>query len=293
MKNKKILIFFRAALGDFYLNFPLFERFRNSYFKGDEITLVTSPMVIDMLYQKNWFDKVVSFYDYKPSRIYDKVIDLDMNLTGMSATYKPGMTFFDILESSYGVELDRKNFDSIFRLHLTKEERDRVESIADPNAVVIHTTNINKRPQGKTPNIQWWEELFSENRNTKFYQVGSKFRPTNRIVPDYSFEYGFSNIIDMRDNFNFRELAYLLEKTKTFVAVDSVVAHLSLSSKKKGIVLWGASSQDIHGHQHNINVNANRPCSPCIDLNVNCCLAQNPNLFPPVNEINHILHKIT
>ena len=62
MKNKKILIFFRAALGDFYLNFPLFERFRNSYFKNDEITLVTSPMVIDMLYQKNWFDKVVSFY---------------------------------------------------------------------------------------------------------------------------------------------------------------------------------------------------------------------------------------
>ena len=105
MKKKKILIFFRAALGDFYLNFPLFERFRNSYFKDDEITLVTSPMVIDMLYQKNWFDKVVSFYDYKPSRIYDKVIDLDMNLTGMSAPYKPGMTFFDILESSYGVEL--------------------------------------------------------------------------------------------------------------------------------------------------------------------------------------------
>ena len=26
MKNKKILIFFRAALGDFYLNFPLFDK---------------------------------------------------------------------------------------------------------------------------------------------------------------------------------------------------------------------------------------------------------------------------
>ena len=293
MKNKKILIFFRASLGDFYLNFPLFESFRNQKYKGDELTLVTSPLVLDMLYEKKWFDNLIPLTDYKPSRTFDKIIDLGINQTGMSATHKPNMTFFDILESTYDVELNRKEFDSIFRLHLTKKEKDRIETIADPNAVVIHTTNLNKRPQGKTPSAQWWDELFTVNRDTKFIQVGSKYKIASRIVPDYTFEYGFSNITDMRDNFNFRELAYLLEKTKTFVAVDSIVAHLSLSSKKKGIVLWGASSQDIHGHQHNINVNANRPCSPCIDLNVNCCLAQNPNLFPSVNEINHILHKIT
>ena len=232
MKNKKILIFFRATLGDFYLNFPLFESFRNQKYKGDELTLVTSPLVLDMLYEKKWFDNLIPLTDYKPSRTFDKIIDLDINQTGMSATHKPNMTFFDILESTYDVELNRKEFDSIFRLHLTKKEKDRIETIADPNAVVIHTTNLNKRPQGKTPSAQWWDELFTVNRDTKFIQVGSKYKIASRIVPDYTFEYGFSNITDMRDNFNFRELAYLLEKTKTFVAVDSIVAHLSLSSKK-------------------------------------------------------------
>ena len=96
MKKKKILIFFRASLGDFYLNFPLFESFRNQKYKGDELTLVTSPLVLDMLYEKKWFDNLIPLTDYKPSRTFDKIIDLDINQTGMSATHKPEMTFFNL-----------------------------------------------------------------------------------------------------------------------------------------------------------------------------------------------------
>ena len=66
MKKKKILIFFRASLGDFYLNFPLFESFRNQKYKGDELSLVTSPLVLDMLYEKKWFDNLIPLTDYKP-----------------------------------------------------------------------------------------------------------------------------------------------------------------------------------------------------------------------------------
>ena len=291
-KTKKILIFFRASYGDFYLNFPLFERFRNFKYKHDELTLVTSHVVLDMLYLKNWFDKLIPIDQFIPTRDYDKVIDLDINVTGVSATHKSNMTFFDILESTYDVELNRKNFYDIFKLNVKDSEKEKIDNEIDFNSVIIHTTNINKKPYGKAPDQNWWAELVSNNRNIIFYQVGSKYRASKRIQPDYTFDYDNTNIIDIRDKYNFRELSYILEKTKTFIAVDSIISHLSLSSKKSGIVIWGSSSEKIHGHDHNVNLNSNRPCSPCIDLasNLNCCLYKNSSLFPSIKNLTSHLN---
>ena len=76
MKNKKILIFFRASLGDFYLNFPLFESFRNQKYKGDELTLVTSPLVLDMLYKK----KLIQPKNYKTFKLKNLYFLNNLNL---------------------------------------------------------------------------------------------------------------------------------------------------------------------------------------------------------------------
>jgi ADP-heptose:LPS heptosyltransferase len=98
----------------------------------------------------------------------------------------------------------------------------------------------------------------------------------------------------------------LLERTDTFVAIDSVVTHLSLHSNKKGIVLWGSSNPKTHGHEHNINLEAIRHCGqpPCIDkgsfyvpddLNQRCCLMPEnarKDVWPLLDEVVHEINSI-
>ena len=98
----------------------------------------------------------------------------------------------------------------------------------------------------------------------------------------------------------------MIERTDTFVAIDSIVAHLSLHSNKKGIVIWGSSNSNTHGHKHNINLDAIRHCGkpPCIDLggfivphdqNQNCCLMPDnvkEDVWPLMAEVVHEINSI-
>jgi ADP-heptose:LPS heptosyltransferase len=89
-------------------------------------------------------------------------------------------------------------------------------------------------------------------------------------------------------------VSYLLEKTDFHISVDSIVSHLSLSAgPKKGMVIFGSSDSKLATHEHNYNVSSNRPCSPCIDStnNPNCCLIQNPKLFPTIDRVTRILRE--
>ena len=156
--KKNILCFFRAGLGDFYLNFPLFYTLRNTY-KKDKITLVAP---------------------------YDKVFDLDMTRTGRTAIFNPKMDYFDVLESTHNVSFgDRTEFPNIFRLKTSKEEKKRIEdlitkysnkSIPDSKNVVLHTTHSARIPKGKTPPSEWWAELISMFPQHRFFQVGTSNR---------------------------------------------------------------------------------------------------------------------
>ena len=145
--------------------------------------------------------------------------------------------------------------------------------------------------------------------NCNFFQVGTKKEPSNdepsRIIPDFDIQ--VPNRYDLRDKFSLRQIAYLLEQTNTFVAIDSIVTHLSLHSNKTGIVIWGSSNPKTHGHIHNINLEAIRHCgkSPCVDLggfivsddrNQTCCLMPEnsqedswPNIEDVIHEINILI----
>ena len=66
--KKNILCFFRAGLGDFYLNFPLFYTLRNTY-KNDKLTLVAPILATDLLYNKGpWFDEIIEPEKFVPER---------------------------------------------------------------------------------------------------------------------------------------------------------------------------------------------------------------------------------
>jgi hypothetical protein len=113
------------------------------------------------------------------------------------------------------------------------------------------------------------------------------------VVADFNFANFSPNLNDQRDRLNLRQVAYLLEQTDFFIGVDSVVSHLSLSTKKKGLVLYGSSDCKIAKHDHNYNLTAKRSCSPCIDNanNPNCCMVRNPNLWPKVDAVMRILRE--
>ena len=297
--QKNILCFFRAALGDFYLSFPLFYTLRNTY-KKDKITLVASPFATPLLHDKGpWFDEIIHLEDFKPQKKYDSVFDIDFNRTGMSATFRPDMEIFDILEASYDVSYNRKKFQEIYSLNYTDKEKEEVDELlektkrVDARNIVIHTTHRNNYPHGKTPPQSWWEELISLYPQHNFYQVGTSQKLAERIFPDYDFTGFSSNVFNIRDRCNLKQTAYLLEQSDFYIAVDSVVAHLSLASQKRGLVLWGSSSMKIHSHDHNYNLSSKRPCAPCIDLssNSNCCLYRDPSLYPIVDSVSRVLRE--
>ena len=300
--KKNILCFFRAGLGDFYLSFPLFYTLRNTY-KKDKITLVAPLLAADLLYNKGpWFDEIFEPNKFVPERKYDKVFDMDITRTGRSAVFKPSMDYFDMFESTYDVSFgNREKLSKILELETTDAEKEAVDDLIekqenkepDSKNIVLHTTHTSRTPRGKTPPFEWWIELLSVFPQHRFYQVGTPVKMSERVPADFHFENRLTNLTDQRGFLNLRQVAYLIEQTDFFIGVDSVVQHLSLSTKKKGLVIFGSSDCKMAKHDHNHNLSAHRPCSPCIDNvnNINCCLMNNPDLWPKIDTVSRILRE--
>lgn len=302
--KNRILFFFRGALGDFYLHFPYFDYLSRKH-KDDLTYMCASPLALNLLYvdgrYDRFFDRLIPSQAFTPERIYSRVYSLDFNVTGVSATIKSGTHILNLLEQHYDATFDWDNLDSIFRLAIPLPEQQEVNHILErytnkektdnklSRNIVIHTTHKDKFPYGKTPPIQWWKELIEVFPQHRFFQVGTTQKLAERIVPDYNLrtDARLSNVIDLRDRLNLRQVAYLIEKTDFHITVDSIVSHLSRHSKKKGLTIWGSSDDELLGHEHNFNLSSRQPCSPCIDLttNSNCCLKNNPTLYPSVSNV--------
>ena len=283
----KILYYYHdsCGLGDFYLLFPVFDALRRKH-KNDEITLLSSDEIKDVVTNKKWFDNFISTSTAEyPMNRFDKIYNWDIQKLGITIFYPPKKHFWEIVETNYDITLDRNNFPDIFHLDLTSKEKEEVDLLLSDNkskSIVLHTGHSYKFPYGKTPDYEWWYNITIEMSDCTFFQVGTKKEDhTSRIMPD--FDIRNFNVYDLRDELNLRQVAYLIEKTDTFVAIDSIVTHLSLHSNKTGVVVWGSSNINTHGHEHNINLEAVRHCGkpPCIDLggfivedetNQDCCL---------------------
>jgi ADP-heptose:LPS heptosyltransferase len=210
------------------------------------------------------------------------------------------MDYFDIFESTYDISFgDRKKFPEIFKLNTIDSEKEKVDALIerhstiDSKNVVIHTTHSARTPKGKTPPFEWWNELLSVFPQHRFYQVGTPVSMGERIPADFNFGNRLTNLTDQRGFLNLRQVAYLIEQTDFFIGVDSVVQHLSLSSNKKGLVIYGSSDCKMAKHDHNHNLSSHRPCSPCIDNanNMNCCLMNRPDLWPKIDTVSRILRE--
>ncbi|SVA47693.1 uncharacterized protein METZ01_LOCUS100547 [marine metagenome] len=321
---KNILYYYHdsCGIGDFYLLFPLFDALRSKY-KDDNITLLSTNSIKNIAYNKKWFDNYINTFETEyPINRFDRVYNWDIQKHGITLFYPPKKHFWEIISDNLDITLDRDKFPDIFRLNITDEEKHLVDEFLNNDiyfssgsfqpakgpTIVLHTGHPYKFPYGKTPNYEWWHELTTKLPNANFIQVGTKEEPPqdkpSRIVPDFHVQ--AENCFDLRDMINIRQVAYLLECTDTFVAIDSIVAHVSLHSNKKGIVLWGSSNPKTHGHEHNINLEAIRHCGqpPCIDkgsfyvpddLNQRCCLLPEnarKDVWPLVDEVVYEINSI-
>ena len=313
-----ILYYYPDVLGygDFYLLLPILESLRKKH-KKDNITLASNSTIRSLIVNKNIIDNYIEFNIESENKRninnvlhqFDKVYDLDVQRFGITLFFRNNMHFFDIMENAFEVKIDRNKFDSIFKFNLTSEEKNQVDKLILHNNkknIVIHTGHSYKFPYGKTPNYEWWHELVSNLSDYNVYQVGSKvaLEQPSRLLPDFDIKH--DNIIDLCDKINFRQIAHLLKISHSFIAIDSIVAHLSLHSMKKGIVLWGSSYVKTHGHDHNINLEAIRHCGKpsCIDLggmivddntNHSCCLLPElakPDSWPLIDEVMYELNTL-
>ena len=321
---KKILYYYHdsCGIGDFYLLFPIFDALRKKH-KDDNITLLSNELIKDIAQGKDYFDNYLDIFstDYPINR-YDRCYSWYIQKYGITLFYPPKKHFWEIISENLDLTLDRDNFPNIFHIETSEKDKRQIDEFIHNDIhftggswkplngpiIVLHTGHSFKFPYGKSPNYEWWIELVNALPDANFIQVGTREESSpdkpSRIVADYKIN--APNCFDLRDEISIRQVAYLIEKSDTFIAIDSITAHLSLHSRKRGIVLWGSSNPNTHGHDYNINMEAIRHCGqpPCIDkgsfyvpddLNQRCCLLPDnvkENAWPLISDVVHEINSI-
>lgn len=147
---------------------------------------------------------------------------------------------FDLENDSLDIFLTKKEFNS---------GNDLISKFKNP--IVINPTGAFSK------NKEWffdrWNEVVRKSKQYTFIQVGIESEPLIEGVKDF------------RVGFSLREQLAILANTKLYVGVDSFWAHAAAALNVKGVVLFGASTPVVWGHDNNTNVYKAISCSPCID----------------------------
>jgi ADP-heptose:LPS heptosyltransferase len=117
--------------------------------------------------------------------------------------------------------------------------------------IAIHTC------AASSPNKHWnmanWEDLVSRNKNVTFLQIGNRDEPVVRGALRLTG-------IGLRASFA------IIKICDAFVGVDSGFGHAATAVRTPAIILFGATTPVIWGHENNLNLYSQRHCSPCIDV---------------------------
>ena len=289
MRNVAVLL--NSGFGDLILLTTLFESIKKEHGKTKcKVTAIGNGKAADILLNNPYIDEFILSDKFEPKKTFDEVINTDIsNALYPSSMYRSSYHYYDVAEKYFGYPLKKyKPY-----LYHTPEEVSFIENFVkekDKPIVVIHTTNVKKRPNGKALSQEFWNELIHDNFNLLFVQLGTKDK-TLRGDADMNLTVQ-KNYLDCRGNFTIRQGALVMKHSLFHITVDSVVQHLSFWAQKPGIVIFGSSSPAMHGHSHNTNIWDGRECSPCADniRNQNCCQIRGIN-HVTVSEINTLIRK--
>jgi hypothetical protein len=264
----KILLLSPDGIGDLLLFLPIVESLKNTW--DCEITLAVNGEKKNLV-QGNPHLNVINPEDVNSD---------ECNLSYTSHIYFPKSFSLPIhrvemYERIYNLPM-RKYFPA--PIFYTDDELNHVKSFVDQytNPVLIHTLSVDRPQYGKSMSRDFWDFFLKKYSNYTFIQVGQKHT-------DYDLPY--DNVVDVRGMFDIRLSGLVSRYTLTHLCMDSIIAHFTPYTQKRGIVLWGSTTPLNYGHDININFHDGRDCSPCIDETegANCC--QRNGMEIPWNEI--------
>jgi ADP-heptose:LPS heptosyltransferase len=156
----------------------------------------------------------------------------------------------DIIADLLDVQLENRNL----QVFLTEKEKRKAESMlsAYKKPLLLHVSSLTSRNQ-EWP-LENWKVLIDSMPDYSFIQVGGPDDPQ------------VEGAIDLRGKTTFKEALALMANCLSFVGVVSSFAHATNAFNVPGVVLFGASSPEVWGHNNNINIYKDLPCAPCIDL---------------------------
>ena len=156
-----------------------------------------------------------------------------------------------IIADMLGIQLEHASPE----LYLTQDElmyaEETLRDVPRPR-VAIH-------PISTFANKNWlhqrWEEVVKNQPQCSFIQVGMRSEP--RIA----------GTIDLRGT-SLRGAFSIIACCAALLGVDSGMVHAATALRIPCVVLFGASSAAVYGHDTNINISANAKvkCSPCLEL---------------------------
>ncbi len=176
---------------------------------------------------------------------------LVMNYGSLCASlYYKKVTATEVVADMLNVKLDTRKLE----VWLTSEENEAAKKWLSQysNPILVHITSIT------TENQEWpysyWEQLIASMGDYTFVQIG------------LNSEHRLKGAIDLRGKTTFRSALALLNNSLSFAGVVSAFSHATNAFNIPGVVLFGASTPEVWGHDNNINLYKNLPCAPCVDL---------------------------
>ena len=244
-----------GGLGDVVLSTPIFKELKSKYpnsrtvvnyfYQGQADILQGNPYV-DILRPMTFFNKV-----YYKFLVYVKKIKIHNIAYG---SLRPAFSYAIKASEIIAEMMDLKLTDTQLQLYLKKEEDlDAREKLsAYKNSIIIHITSV------ASTNQMWpvenWNQLVKNMPDYTFIQLG--------LISETMVE----GAVDMRGKTSIRESIALIKNAHSFVGVVSFFSHVTNAFNKYGVVFFGPSSPSVWGHENNINVTKELPCSPCIDF---------------------------
>jgi len=259
MKNELILVTW-GGIGDLLVCTPTIKAIREAYPGHKLIVYCSTKAHYDVLQHNPHVDSIrrlhfLHFWRY-PLHLMRFLLDrknfkfysLEFQHIPLSWIYQKNVKEIvaDIFEDLHLHLADKK-----VQIFLTKkEDKQAVRDLSPfPNPVLIHvhsrSSNNHHWPAEK------WERLVKEMPEIAFIQVGHPDEPPVK------------GALDWRGRHTTRQVLALLKNARSFVGIDSSLAHATNGFGLPGVILFGDSNPATWGHDNNINIYKAVRCSPC------------------------------
>ena len=165
----------------------------------------------------------------------------------------PSLLYTTRASEIIGEMFDVDTKDKRLMLFLTEEEQQIARQLITPYKVPVAIQIIGRCSKNKLWPHSNWTELVRRNPQYTFIQLGTSEEPL------------INGVVDLR-GLPLRISLGVLKWVRSFVGIDSVLAHATNVFGTPGVVIFGPSTPIVWGHPNNKNLFAGLPCAPCIEI---------------------------